>query len=111
MKKYILVIPLLLASVSIFARAAGEPAADSAEEPVVVRFVTPAGFTAISLAEMIADNPKFDGKISVEYEVVDSPDLIAGKILSGEADMMLAPTNLGGQLCTTKARTSFWPAR
>ena len=100
MKKTVLIASLLLTAASLFARGADEPVGGStaAGEPVVLKFITPAGFPAISLADMIADTPVFAGNVSVEYEVVNSPDLIAGKILTGEADMILAPTNLGAAL-------------
>ena len=60
--------------------------------------VTPTGFTAISLAELISENRQFADKINLKYEVLESPDLLASKVISGEADLFLAPTILGAKL-------------
>ncbi|MDF1569156.1 MAG: ABC transporter substrate-binding protein [Spirochaetaceae bacterium] len=68
------------------------------QAPTTIRFVTPGGFSAITLAEFIAESPEFDGNVRVEYEVLESSDLLAGRILSGQADMFIAPTNLGSTL-------------
>ncbi len=68
------------------------------EEPVKLTLVTPTGFTAISLAELISENRQFDDNISLEYSILESPDLLASKVISGDADLFLAPSILGAKL-------------
>ena len=90
----------LLAVLPLSARGTDESssAAPAAQAPATLRFVTPGGFSAVTLAEFIAESPEFDGNVRVEYEVLESSDLLAGRILSGQADMFIAPTNLGSVL-------------
>ncbi len=63
-----------------------------------VRVIMPTGLPAISMAEMIAgDGLELPG-YQIEYEVLEAPDMLAGKLISGEADLAIVPTNLAIKL-------------
>ncbi len=55
------------------------------------------GPTAITMTTLLKDKPVFDGK-NIEYEVVNAPDVMTARLLSGEADFAVIPTNLGAKL-------------
>lgn len=109
MKKVSLILIMLLAAAALFAggqaeSAAAEPAADQAEvqsqaaEPVVLKVVSPTGHPAVSLAGMITDTPELPDNVSLEFDILESPDLLSARVISGDADIFMAPTNLGVNL-------------
>jgi len=67
---------------------------DTTTENVGIKVVTPGGPTTVSLIKMIKEKPVLGKNVEVEYEIIDSTDLLASKILSNEADFIVAPTNL-----------------
>jgi len=90
MKKIILF--LLLSAVfalSLQARAAGEV---SATENVTVHLVVPNGATLVPIALLDKDSI-FDG-FTVNLEIIKSSDLLAAKLISGETDFAVIPSNL-----------------
>ena len=63
-----------------------------------IKIVIPTGFPAISMAELISGGMQFDKNIKTVYEVIESPDLMAARVISGEADIAIVPTNLSAKL-------------
>ncbi len=63
-------------------------------EEISLRVAAPGGPTTISLVKMFAENPSLGENVEVTYESVKSPDLMAAKIISGEVDFAVIPTNL-----------------
>lgn len=62
-----------------------------------ISVAVPAGTPALSIVKMINDNYAPNG-YKVNYEVVNSTDLLSAKILSKEADILIVPTNLAAKL-------------
>ena len=100
MRKAIYLFIFILILQTSFASAGGgkEKPANVTENTSELTMVTPTGFPAISLAELISENRQFSENINLGYEVLESPDLLASKIISGEADLFLAPSILGAKL-------------
>ena len=99
MKKMFLLLIIALSAMTL--SAGGQQDASPAAEPserIPVRIVMPTGHPAISMAEMVADDPEILPGYDVEYTILQSPDMLASKVISGEADMFIAPTNLGANL-------------
>ena len=71
----------------------------SVEEPAVkVNLAVPDGVTALSIVKMIKEKPSLGKNAEITYEVVKSPDLMASKVISKEADIAIVPTNLASML-------------
>ncbi len=82
--------------VGLIALPLGATAAE--QESKNVRVIVPTGVPAISMAEMIkGDSFQMPG-YSVDYDVLESPDMLAGKLISNEADLAVVPTNLAIKL-------------
>lgn len=62
-----------------------------------INVAVPAGTPALSIVKMINDNYRPEG-YTVNYEVINSTDLLSAKILSKEADILIIPTNLAAKL-------------
>jgi NitT/TauT family transport system substrate-binding protein len=56
------------------------------------------GHSTISMIKMFVERPILGKNVVAEYESVRSPDLIAAKAISGEADFIIVPTNMGAKL-------------
>ncbi len=63
-----------------------------------VRVIMPTGVPAISMAEMIRGKGLHFPGCTVDYQVLESPDMLAGKLISGEAELAVVPTNLAIKL-------------
>lgn len=63
-----------------------------------VRVIMPTGLPAISMAEMIEGGAFELPGYQVEYDILESPDLMAGKLISGDAELAIVSTNLAIKL-------------
>ncbi len=105
MKKIFLLAFIVVGAVSLFAGGQSETTEPTEvsqtvdmAEPVTVKFVTPTGHPAISMAEIISGKPEILPGYNVDYTILESPDMLGAKVISGEADLFIAPTNLGANL-------------
>lgn len=73
---------------------------EKAEEKksIKVKVAAPSGAPTLSMIKMFKENPSFGDGMEVSYESVKSPDLMASRILSGEVDIAVVPTNLAAVL-------------
>ena len=62
-----------------------------------INVVMPDGAPALALAKLFYENPKFDG-YKINYNIVAGATGIQEKMLSGEADIALLPTNMAANL-------------
>lgn len=67
-------------------------------EPVSLKVAAPGGPTTISIVKMFKDKPSLGENLEISYESVKSPDMMAAKIISGEVDFAVVPTNLAAKL-------------
>lgn len=63
-------------------------------ENISVKVAAPMGAPTLSMIRMFKEEPSFGDNVEVDYEVINSPDLIASRIISGEIDIAVVPTNL-----------------
>ncbi len=67
-------------------------------EPFTVKVVAPAGVPALSVAKMVVENPTVTESANIEYEITTQTDVLTSKIINGEADIAVVPTNLAATL-------------
>jgi len=98
MKKIIPILSILvLITVSIHARGTGDSsAAPTPVDAVGVRLIVPNGATLATIA--LLDEDMLTSGYDVQLEIIKSSDLIAAKIISGEADFAVIPSNLAAIL-------------
>ncbi|MBT9172706.1 MAG: hypothetical protein DDT21_01092 [Syntrophomonadaceae bacterium] len=60
---------------------------------LTVRVAIPDGVTALSMVRLLRERPPMGRNVTVSYEIVRSPELLAAKVVSGEADIAIVPTN------------------
>lgn len=60
--------------------------------------VVPNGTPVLALAKAIGEETQFIEGATVTYEIVMSTDLLVAKLVNGEADFAVAPTNLAAKL-------------
>ncbi len=63
-------------------------------EDIKINVCVPDGSPAISIAKLIAENPKFDG-YTINYEVVSGSVGIGARLSNDQATIAIAPTNAG----------------
>lgn len=68
------------------------------QQSISIKVATPSGAPTISMIRMFKENPSLGENVEVSYESVKSPDLMASRILSGEIDIAVVPTNLAATL-------------
>ncbi len=62
-----------------------------------INVLLPAGTPALSMIKMIYEDYEVSG-YDMDYEIINSTDLLSAKILSEEADILIIPTNLAAKL-------------
>ena len=91
-KKILVMVILAIVAAAAFARGVDEPGSG---DPVEVRLIVPNGATLATVALLEDDiAPGYE----VNLEVIMAPDLLAAKIISGEADLAVIPSNLAAVL-------------
>lgn len=67
-------------------------------ETTVVNVAAPNGAPTLSMIKMFKENPSLGENSEIIYESVKSPDLMASKVISGEVDIAIVPSNLAIKL-------------
>ena len=67
-------------------------------EPATLSVVVATGTPAVSMSYLVSEDPQVYPSIDLEYEVVNSLNLLSARVLSGEADVIVATTDLGAKL-------------
>ena len=70
----------------------------SAQAAYTVKVVVPANAPAICIAKMASDAAAVADSAVTEYEVLQAPDMLQARLLSGEADIAIVPSNLSAIL-------------
>ncbi|MGI6751966.1 MAG: ABC transporter substrate-binding protein [Anaerovoracaceae bacterium] len=66
---------------------------ETPQTPVNVNIFGLKGPTSIGMIKLISEKSLNDDKYNVTYSVVDAPDILTGKIITGEAHIAALPTN------------------
>lgn len=89
----------LITAASLFPAGAKEPADQPAPlDPVSIRIGALKGPTGMSMLQLFQEMPYLGESVDAVYEIVNSPDLMAARILSGEIAIASLPTNLAAKL-------------
>ncbi len=67
------------------------------KEPQTIKFYYPDGLPALTVAKLAKENPNMNENITIDYKKQETPDLLASKIIKGEADIAIVPSNLAVQ--------------
>lgn len=65
----------------------------TSKDSVKVKIVMPTGAPAVSISKLVYEKPMINN-LETEYEVLARPELVQSRIMSGEADIAIVPTNL-----------------
>ena len=94
MKKRLLLLFLSLVLILPLAVGCGEK---TVKEQQTIQFCYQDGTPALTAAKLAKESPTIDKNININYEMQKSPDLLVTKILKGEADIAIVPSNLAAQ--------------
>lgn len=101
MKKFfVIIIAALLALGVTLSFAACQK--DGDPQTVDIKIVVPDGAPALAISKLIHDGAIYDG-YNITYEVVPGATEISAKVLNGEADFAIAPTNTASILYNNNA--------
>lgn len=70
----------------------------SSSESFNINVVAPGGAPLLTMIKMFEEQPSLSENINITYEQVASPDLLSSKVMNGEADIAIVPTNLASVL-------------
>lgn len=88
-KNLLLSLLFVFFTLSIFSKGNVDKKSD---EKFTVKVTIPSGGPAIALSKLIYEKTQFKDSVT-EYEVVNGPDLLQARLISGEADIAVAATN------------------
>ena len=71
---------------------------EEVQEEIVVNIAALTGPTAIGMIKMIDEEPSLGGNVTTNYEIVQTPDILVSKLLSGEFDFSALPSNMAATL-------------
>lgn len=66
-------------------------------EPVTLKVAVPDGIPALTMTKIIKENKSIDKNVTLEFSIEKTPDTLASKVLSKEADIAIVPSNLAAQ--------------
>ena len=94
MKRMSLMIPVLLVCFIAISPVSGRGNEDASDAPSteIVHFVVPSGATLVPIALLNGDS--ISSGYDVDLEIIRSSDLLGAKLVSGEADFAVIPSNL-----------------
>lgn len=93
MKKFLTILLVLALATTLFVGCTKNVDNDV----VTINVVVPDGAPALAIAKLLYDNPQFEG-YNINYEIVAGAPNIQAKVLSGDADIALLPTNMAAAL-------------
>jgi NitT/TauT family transport system substrate-binding protein len=78
-----------------------------------IKVFYPDGIPALTIAKIVKENPTIDKNFTIDYRVQNTPDALIAKVVSGEADIAIVPSNVTAQLYNKNlpyklAATSGW---
>ncbi|NBF39106.1 MAG: ABC transporter substrate-binding protein [Spirochaetes bacterium] len=87
--------------------ASSQSAEQESDARISIDMVVPTGVPAVSAANLdVSPDAIADGYV-VELEVVTSPDVMGSRLLAGEADIAIVPTNLSARLYNREVDIQF----
>lgn len=86
---------------------------DNSKEEMEINVVIPSGTPTISMVKLMHDDPKIGEGVTINYDLLTSTEALRNKLISGEADIAVIPTNLAAILYNKGveyeiAGTSIW---
>lgn len=68
------------------------------KDPQNIKIYYPDGIPALAIAKMAKEKPTLDNNLTMDYEVQNTPDALIAKVVSGEADIAIVPSNVTAQV-------------
>ncbi len=88
---------LLLSLIMMFSLGCKDIKVYQETEVQTLKVYYPGGGPGLSIAKLAVEKPIIDKNIDIDYEFVSSPDLLVSKLLNGDADIAIVPSNLAAQ--------------
>lgn len=73
---------------------AQEQKENDGKNKISINMIVPDGLPAISVAKLIKENPEIDKNLEVNYDIEKGTDTLVSKVLKGEGDICIVPSNL-----------------
>ncbi|GAU78869.1 ABC transporter substrate-binding protein [Fusibacter sp. 3D3] len=70
----------------------------SEEEAVQIKVIMPYGTPTLSMIKMVTENPVISENVTIEYEMIESTDVLTTTLINEEADIAIVPTNMAAVL-------------
>lgn len=103
MKKLLsLFLALCVLSTALSAGSKPDTAGSATKQAMVVHVAVPIGAPGMAISKLAVEKPVFVDSVTTEYEIVKNPSLMQARIISGEADIAIVPTNLAAVLYAKK---------
>lgn len=67
-------------------------------EAFEINVIAPYGTPVLSMVKMIEENPEITEYVTVNYEPIQASDVLSARLINGEADIAIVPTNLAANL-------------
>lgn len=80
-----------------------EAATEPPAEPVDIKVIAPYGTPALSIVQMVTENPTIGDNVIVTYELIGATDVLTAELINGNADFAIVPTNLAAVLYSKEA--------
>lgn len=82
-------------------------------KPQTIKVFYPDGIPALTMAKLAEEDPVIDSAVTMDYEMQNTPDALVAKVINGEADIAIVPSNLAAEAYNKKlpyvlAATSGW---
>lgn len=69
-----------------------------APEQFEITVVAPYGTPVLSMVKMMTEQPEITDYVTVNYEAIQAADVLSARLVNGEADIAIVPTNLAANL-------------
>lgn len=76
-------------------------------EEVTINVVVPSGHPTLSMVRMFKHAPDLGEGVTINFESITDPSLMAGKVSSGDADIAIVPSNLAINLYNKGTEITF----
>jgi len=67
-------------------------------QPMTLRVGSIKGPSGVGMVKIMEENPVLGEKVTSDYEIVGTPDILVSKVLKGQTDIAVLPTNVAAKL-------------
>lgn len=67
-------------------------------EPMTLKVIAPYGTPVLTMVKMFVENPEISDNVTINYEALQSTDVLTSELINENADFAIVPTNLAAVL-------------